>query len=63
MKTLIKKAGNANFLKVAALSVFGMGNIKAEMSQELVAGITIGILFLGFLVAFLWGRMGAENEG
>ena len=62
MKTLIKKVGNANFLKVSALSVFGMGNIKAEMSHEMIAGITIGILFLGFLIAFLWGRMGADNE-
>ncbi len=62
MKTIIKKVSDANFLKVAALSVFGMGNIKAEMSQELIARITTCILFVGFLIAFMWGRMGAENE-
>ena len=62
----IKKTINArsikSFLKVAALSVFGIMNIKAEMSQLTVVGLTVGVLLVGFVGAFIWGRMGSGNE-
>lgn len=67
MESSIKKTTGKNtingFLKVATLSVFGMLNIKAAGSDMTTVGITVGVLFVAFVGAVIWGRMGSSNEG
>lgn len=66
MNQLIKKNRSVarwnDFLKVSALAVFGLSNVRAQISQQQIALITVGVLLLGFLVVFVWGKFGSGNE-
>jgi hypothetical protein len=66
MKTLIQKTFDShaakNFLKVSTLSVFGIFSSQASMNDMSAAFITIGVLLVGFIVAFAWVKMGSQNE-
>lgn len=66
MNPLIKKICSRvhwnDFLKVSTLAVFGLCNIKAQVSQQQIALITVGVLFLGFIIVFIWGKAGSRDE-
>lgn len=68
MNHQIKKNRNREswiqLLRVSVISVFGLSSLRAQISQQQIALLTVGVLLLGFIVVFAIGKFkgGKENE-